>query len=413
MPARGRGSDAASGPQRVFLHIGPPKTGTTYVQSILFGNRRKLRQAGVLLPGRATAKHFGAVGDLRGRRRGKRRNSGAWDRLAAEARAWPGTSVISCEWFAFCTHEQVERALGSFGAAEVHVVITLRDLGRIVPAVWQEQVKNGKVFTFTEFLDLLEHPNGVDDFGTRFWRTHDTRQLLDRWARDLPDDRVHLVTLPRSGADPDELWRRFGSLFLADLQPYDTSGVRANPGLRLAEVEVLRRVNDELDGRMRKNAHAPLVKHLLTGELTKQAGGGKLRLPTSRLDPLVSKAEEIVSALAVSGHPVVGDLDDLKVDATTGGDDVPERPADADVSAAAVKSLAALLRTMQADGAHRRKVWRNDATADRASGGAGRGGRPGGPASSATTHARRASRRAKGLLRRVSARMPARKSARG
>ena len=413
MPARGRGSDAASGPQRVFLHIGPPKTGTTYVQSILFGNRRELRQAGVLLPGRATAKHFGAVGDLRGRRRGKRRNSGAWDRLAAEARAWPGTSVISCEWFAFCTHEQVERALGSFGAAEVHVVITLRDLGRIVPAVWQEQVKNGKVFTFTEFLDLLEHPNGTDDFGTRFWRTHDTRQLLDRWARDLPDDRVHLVTLPRSGADPNELWRRFGSLFLADLQPYDTSGVRANPGLRLAEVEVLRRVNDELDGRMRKNAHAPLVKHLLTGELTKQAGGGKLRLPTSRLDPLVSKAEEIVSALAVSGHPVVGDLDDLKVDATTGGDDVPERPADADVSAAAVKSLAALLRTMQADGAHRRKVWRNDATADRASGGAGRGGRPGGPASSATTHARRASRRAKGLLRRVSARMPVRKSARG
>ncbi len=77
MPARGRGSDAASGPQRDFLHIGPPKTGTTYVQSILFGNRRELRQAGVLLPGRATAKHFGAVGDLRGRRRGKRRNSGA------------------------------------------------------------------------------------------------------------------------------------------------------------------------------------------------------------------------------------------------------------------------------------------------------------------------------------------------
>jgi len=413
MPARGRGSDAASDPQRVFLHIGPPKTGTTYVQSILFGNRRQLRQAGVLLPGRATAKHFGAVGDLRGRRRGKRRNSGAWDRLAAEARAWPGTSVISCEWFAFCTHEQVERALASFGAAEVHVVITLRDLGRIVPAVWQEQVKNGKVFTFTEFLDLLERPNGADDFGTRFWLTHDTRQLLDRWARDLPDDRVHLVTLPRSGADPNELWRRFGSLFLADLQPYDTGGVRANPGLRLAEVEVLRRVNDELDGRMRKNAHAPLVKHLLTGELTKQAGGGKLQLPTSRLDPLVSKAEEIVSALAVSGHPVVGDLDDLKVDATTGGDDVPEQPADAEVSAAAVKSLAALLRTMQADGAHRRKVWRNNETADRPSGGAGRGGRPGGLAASATTHARRATRRAKGLLRRVSARMPVRKSARG
>ena len=386
MPAPARKSHAASGPRRVFLHIGPPKTGTTYVQSVLFSNQEKLREAGVLLPGDVGSKHFAAAGDLIGRRRTHRRNAGAWDRLAAEVRAWPGTSVVSCEWLAFCDAEQVARALSSFGDAEMHVVISLRDLGRIVPAVWQEQVKNGKTFSLPEFLELLAHPNGVDDYGTRFWQTHDTRLLLERWAGDLPDNRVHLVTLPRSGADPDELWRRFSSLFLSDTQTFDTSGARANPGLAMAQVEVLRRVNDQLGGRMRKGAHAALVKNLLTSEFTKRGGGGKLRLPPSRLNPLVAKAEEIRSALAGSGYQVLGDLDDLKVDATTGGD-VPERAEDAEVAAAAVKSITSLLLVMQADGAHFRRVWRG-----------------GSAASSSPGLARRVAGRARGLARRLTTR---------
>ncbi len=225
---------------------------------------------GVLVPGTGSAPHFAAAGDLRGRwkRRGRNGKPGAWDALAAEVRDWPGTSVISCEWLAFCDEAQVSRALGSFGDADVHLVVTLRDLGRVVPAVWQERIKNGQIFTMREYLQHLTGPEKTD-FGQLFWSVHDTRQLLSRWARELPDERVHIVTLPRSGAAPDELWRRFGSLFVAAPDKYDLSDVRANPGLQPAEAELLRRVNDELGGRMRARAHGPLVKDLLHGELTR------------------------------------------------------------------------------------------------------------------------------------------------
>jgi hypothetical protein len=54
---------------RVYLHIGAPKTGTTYLQEVLFRNRARLAEHGVLYPGDSTAAHYAAVLDLRVRHR--------------------------------------------------------------------------------------------------------------------------------------------------------------------------------------------------------------------------------------------------------------------------------------------------------------------------------------------------------
>ncbi len=35
---------------RVFLHVGTPKTGTTYLQTVMWANRDKLAEQGLLLP---------------------------------------------------------------------------------------------------------------------------------------------------------------------------------------------------------------------------------------------------------------------------------------------------------------------------------------------------------------------------
>lgn len=347
----------ARGPQRVFLHLGPPKTGTTFVQSVLWSNKTELGRAGVLVPGAAKAAHFDAVGDLRGtlRKAGRSGKAGAWDRLAAEVRAWPGTSVISCEWLAFANGDEARRVLGSFGDAEIHVVLTLRDLGRVVPAVWQEQIKNGKHGTMASFLERISRPD--EGYGAVFWRAHDARQLLATWGEELPPERLHVITVPTSGVPPDELWQRFSSLFVADGTGYDTSQVRSNPGLAPAEAELLRRVNAELRGRMRPLAHAKLVKRFLHGELTRGAGGSKVRLPDEAIAWIASVAEDIDAALRQHGCDVVGDLDDLKVDTSAVSSALPEDADETDVSRAAVRSMAAMLLTMEADGAHRRQIW--------------------------------------------------------
>ena len=56
----------STGQTRVFLHIGEPKTGTTFIQQVLWGNRAELAAQGIVLPGHHPQDHFRASQDLRG-----------------------------------------------------------------------------------------------------------------------------------------------------------------------------------------------------------------------------------------------------------------------------------------------------------------------------------------------------------
>ena len=52
---------------QVFLHIGLPKTGTTYLQSVLWGSKAALAADGFLLPGRGHREHLWAALELQER----------------------------------------------------------------------------------------------------------------------------------------------------------------------------------------------------------------------------------------------------------------------------------------------------------------------------------------------------------
>jgi len=51
---------------RVFLHVGEPKTGTTFLQQVMWRNRSELAAQGVVLPGHHPQDHYRASQDLRG-----------------------------------------------------------------------------------------------------------------------------------------------------------------------------------------------------------------------------------------------------------------------------------------------------------------------------------------------------------
>ena len=66
------------GSRGAFVHVGPPKTGTTYLQSVLWNNRKRLRRNRVLLPGGAKVEHFRAAKDLKRLNRRRTRFLGSW-----------------------------------------------------------------------------------------------------------------------------------------------------------------------------------------------------------------------------------------------------------------------------------------------------------------------------------------------
>ena len=193
--------------KRVLLHVGTPKTGTSYLQDVLYRNREVLREHGILYPADRFDGHFLAALDLMRLTWGglETQAVGAWDRLAAEVRAWPGTSIISHEIFSTASPTQIDRAMTAFGeGVEVHLIVSVRDLVRQVPAEWQENVKHRSLVSYAHFLEMIRDPARDTRIGSWFWGAQEIPDILDRWGATLPPEQVHLVTVPRPGAAPDD-----------------------------------------------------------------------------------------------------------------------------------------------------------------------------------------------------------------
>ena len=106
---------------RVYVHIGEPKTGTTFLQQAMWSNRAQLAAQGVALPGYSHRDHSRASRDLREAPQlagdPAAPWTGEWDVLTGQALRAPGVAVISDEVLAACNPPQADRALRSLLAA--------------------------------------------------------------------------------------------------------------------------------------------------------------------------------------------------------------------------------------------------------------------------------------------------------
>ena len=332
----------------MLLHIGAPKTGTTFLQELMWHHRHRLAACGVHYPGEIPEAHFDAAIDLQGVDFNDWHNDraeGAWDRLVEELRGLSGTAVVSHELFGDASEEVVDRALGDLSFADVELVLTLRDLARQIPAAWQEDLKNRHYMSFEEYAAAVRPDNDVGAwYGNEFWRRQDVPQVLQRWTRHLPTDKVHLVTLPRRGAAQEELWRRFATVVGVDPAAADPAHpeLRRNRSLGQHEAQVLRRVNVLMEDRVSWPVYGEVMAHL-TEQVLGQVSDPIL-LPAEHRGWVAQAAQERVEALRGSGHPVVGDLDELLVDTVPPADARhPDAGSDSDLLGTAVELLATVL----------------------------------------------------------------------
>ncbi len=343
---------APSSPQRVFLHVGAPKTGTTFVQGVLFEHREVLRGHGICYPAERYDDHFFAAVDLQhldfvGEHRPEA--AGMWSQVAARARAWPATSVISHDVFAGVSRDHARNAIASLEPAEVHVVLTARDLARQLPSHWQEDVKHGSTRTFADWYAAVQQRGDPDWFLRWFWRAQHIPEVLDRWSAAVPPERIHVVTLAHQGS-PGDLWRRFASVLDLDPGVADIGAVRdRNRGLGVAEVELLRRLNQLPDPPASRSEYEHAVKGMLAHEtLAHKPDKRHFGLPSRYHARLEAVSRGWVRALEVAGYDVVGDLRDLLPGPPSPLAD-PDSATDEEVAAAAVYALQRMALRAHAD----------------------------------------------------------------
>jgi hypothetical protein len=302
--------------RRIFLHVGTTKSGTTFLQRVLWGHRDLVRERGLLLPGTGGPDHYAAALDVREepfRLAEPELVDQAWPRMVAEMSEWPGDALLTHELFAPATADQVRRALSLLDGAEVHVVVTARDLARQVPSEWQEHLKHRSVLTFPEFVhEVRTDPRGpFSPNGYHFWDEQDLGGLLARWGQ-VPLERLHVVTVPPSPAGQDQLWARFAAVLGIEAAGVDLTAARTNSSLRAEQADLVRRLNATLGPRLPlPGPYTTAVKQTLARRVLAGRPGTSFALTGEDHAFAVERARDMVAEVERLGPHVVGDLQDL------------------------------------------------------------------------------------------------------
>ncbi len=299
--------------RRVFVHPGLPKTGTTYLQSLLWANRAALAEQDVLYPGRAPRQHMWAsmvVREHPGVANRQPAVASSWSGLLEQLAEWPGTGLVSHEFFGAATAAQAAAALEALGDAEVHLVVTARDVLTVATSYWQEYVKHGFAGA-----DLDEFPAPTQPWDEWGWPAIDLEGVLRRWAPGLPPERVHVLVVPGSEAPREALLHEFAAVLGVDVTGFTSTRARENGSLGVVEVELLRRIGRELDGFTAAIDRGVWIRSYLSqGKLVPRRG--ERFLPSAeRVAQLREIAERAVAHVRDAGFTVHGDLDRLLVPA--------------------------------------------------------------------------------------------------
>lgn len=315
---------------RVVLHIGAAKTGTTFLQAVLFQNKRGLAAQGVLVPGASRRDHGRAATGIR--KGSSSKKYADWARLVKLAHQWPGTVVISNEWLSMAPGEHVHEALKLLGDTETHIVFTTRDFIDQIPSAWQETLKLGVSSTLEGFIESLEatdHGSEVlpDVAAMRLrwkWSVLDPAEVLPRWAMNLPAEQVHVVTVPSKSAGVGWLWQRFAAVLGIDPDSCSTDVPHVRQSMGVESARLLQEVGPILrtavggDEGFGQEAF-PWILNYFSHELLVPRGGHPIAMSPSAFMSIREHSQWTIQRLESAGYQVVGDLADLTSSVTPPG----------------------------------------------------------------------------------------------
>nr|CAA9329955.1 MAG: hypothetical protein AVDCRST_MAG46-1361 [uncultured Nocardioidaceae bacterium] len=295
----------------VYLHIGPAKTGTTYLQQLLWENRDRMRKQGILRPGEVRDHHYLAAADLTevpppGLTR--KEIAGRWASLVGMILAHDGPAVVSHERFCSATRGQARRAVADLGERDVHIIFTARNARALHESRYQQTLKSGRTWTFEDFTQSVLGSGQASEKGIGLGG-----QAMEHWGAVVPAERFHVVTMPGPGASRTLLWERFAQVIGFDLKHAVMETGRVNESIGVVEAELLRQLNAG-DGDAWPLEAQLYVKHrMVPNLLAGRPGQRKISVTDpATLEALVRQTEKLASTVRERGFHVVGDLAELE-----------------------------------------------------------------------------------------------------
>lgn len=301
--------------KELVLHIGMMKTATTYLQSVLQNNRDELSKKGWLYPGEYL-NHQREIYGLCG-------NNVYWYRkildrdvqlgcsLVKEIKASQNSVIISSEALSSLSEDGIKEFVDKVGRP-TRVVVTVRNLYKVLPSAWQQYVKGGSKNSFEQMLDKFIQAR-QDLSGP--WRTYAYGHIIKKWSK-IGD--VHTVIIPTSKEEGGlTTWDLFQQACgLPSLKNTEVPASQSNLSLPLEGVNFLIEMNKVLDSRFKLSA-AEKVK-VLNSYLRNQAypsvgkiEGNRISPPSNYIEEISAWEKEEIKCLKKFSSAILGSEEDL------------------------------------------------------------------------------------------------------
>lgn len=329
---------------QIYLHVGMPKTGTTYLQATFEKSREQLLRHGVeLLPPTRDEAYWLSLSVLERLHadRDPAEAFASWDDFVAAASASRSPRLlVSEELLGGASPEQLHRLVGAVSEREAHVVLTVRGLAQLLPSTWQQRIQQGsRAPALEDFVDRIVARRGR--LADKWWRERGVQSVVERWAAEVPPSRVHVVVVPRQRSAGSSLLDRFCEVVDVPAGELVTDHGDSNPALGRAQAELLRLVKEQVPRElMDRHGYVPVGKWWLAHRHLAPQGGTPPRMPVRFRDWCEAEARSTIAFLRASGVDLVGDVDDLLPDDVDFDDAA--APTETELLAAAVQALASI-----------------------------------------------------------------------
>jgi len=236
---------------RVVLHAGFHKSGTTALQHAFDANRRSLGKQGITYPPSPGKAHHRAAWGLIERVWGWKGNGGklipvkSWNALVRNVKKNSGTVLISSEFFAEAKDHHVAKARKDLSSLPVTIVFTVRPFAKILASSYQQFLKFGVKVRYEEWLEHVFTKREESTITPTFWNRVQLDEIVERWGKYFGPENVIVILADES--KPEFIFREFERILAIPQGSLPIPEIGGNRSMTLEETELLYQINTIYD----------------------------------------------------------------------------------------------------------------------------------------------------------------------
>ena len=303
--------------EKIIVHAGFHKTGTTAIQSSFYAATEKLAKAGITYPHTGGKAHHKAVYSFMGKTWGWEDRGGVvatderWRKFLKSVKRAKSQVLISSEFLCEFSEEQILKFKKDIDCDDVTIYFTLRPLLKIIPSAYQQHLKIGIKSNYEKWLhSILDHP-GVSTITPSFWVRHMHAEVLAKWVKHFGAGNVVLIVVDEK--EPAFIYEKFNELlglspgFLVPQKDQDS-----NRSLTLDEITLLNTVNKKFSKKRSWHDYETFIRNgaikYLTNKVVPEPDAAKLLTPMWAVDIAREVSAKNVAEIANLGVKIIGDI---------------------------------------------------------------------------------------------------------